>query len=500
MAGPAGSGSRQRRRCRPGGTPEGTWRRSSPAWPAVAAGAAALWLIAGAASCSGGPRLGAGSAQPGAGSARAGAGPARAVLYGLDDHFIAGGGYASSELVRLDPLTLRRQRQQGPLLGDHVSLAVSPDHSVLAAGSDDHGDLVLLDLQSMRRIGGVKVGVASDGQGDVQYLGWLGRGRIFAAAVGTGPLAAPQPDYAVAAIVDAARHRVLARRPLPGSPFAYARAGDQAVLLTMPWRGPGAARLSVFGAAGRLRSVRLARIEAFRCCPAGAGPGAYVRQRQPGLAVDPAGDRAFVIGGGEPIAVVDLKTLAVRYHRWPAVTGSPPVTRTFSRQVGNAYAQAGPRRAAAWLGQGRIAVCGEDDLPPHPSQAQAPAQITPVRPAGLEIIDTRRWQARLIAPLADEFAAAGGLVFPLDDQDYGPAVQLGLTGYRPDGQAVLHLLDRRFADGVYGPFGHLAYAGAGPTIAIIDLAGRRVLRLIRVPNPNDQIFPEIGWQTRSGSR
>jgi len=225
-----------------------------------------------------------------------------------------------------------------------------------------------------------------------------------------------------------------------------------------------------------------------------------VRQRQPGLAVDPAGDRAFVIGGGEPIAVVDLKTLAVRYHRWPAVTGSPPVTRTFSRQVGNAYAQAGPRRAAAWLGQGRIAVCGEDDLPPHPSQAQAPAQITPVRPAGLEIIDTRRWQARLIAPLADEFAAAGGLVFPLDDQDYGPAVQLGLTGYRPDGQAVLHLLDRRFADGVYGPFGHLAYAGAGPTIAIIDLAGRRVLRLIRVPNPNDQIFPEIGWQTRSGSR
>src|SRR6266702_2894145 len=383
MAGPAGSGSRQRRRCRPGGTPEGTWRRSSPAWLAVAAGAAALWLIAGAASCSGGPRLGAGSAQPGAGSARAGAGPARAVLYGL---------------------------------GDHVSLAVSPDHSVLAAGSDDHGDLVLLDLQSMRRIGGVKVGVASDGQGDVQYLSWLGRGRIFAAAVGTGPLAAPQPDYAVAAIVDAARHRVLARRPLPGSPFAYARAGDQAVLLTMPWRGPGAARLSVFGAAGRLRSVRLARIEAFRCCPAGAGPGAYVRQRQPGLAVDPAGDRAFVIGGGEPIAVVDLRTLAVRYHRWPAVTGSPPVTRTFSRQVGNAYAQAGPRRAAAWLGQGRIAVCGEDDLPPHPSQAQAPAQITPVRPAGLEIIDTRRWQARLIAPLADEFAAAGGLVFPLDDQ------------------------------------------------------------------------------------
>lgn len=499
MAGPAGSGSRQRRNCRFGGTPEGTRRRSSLAWPAVAVGAAASCLIAGAASCTGGPRLGAGSAQPGVGPVRAGARPVRAVLYGLDDHFVAGGGYASSELVRLDPMTLRRQRPRGQLLGDHVNLAVSPDHSVVAAGSEDHGDLVLLDLKSMRRVGRVRIGVASNGQGDVQYVGWLGSGRIFAAVVGTGPLAGPRPDYAVAAIVGAARHRVLARRPLPGSPFAYTRAGDQAVLLTMPWRGMGAARLSVLSAAGRLRSVRLARIEAFQCCPAGVGSREYLRQRQPGLAVDPAGDRAFVVGGGEPIAVVDLRTLAVRYHRWPAVTGAARATGTFARQVGNAYPQVGPRRAAAWLGRGRIAVSGEDDLPPRPSGAQAPAQITPVRPAGLEIIDTRRWQARLIAPLADEFAAAGGLVFPLDYQDYGPAVRLGLSGYRPDGKAVLHLLGHRFVDGLYGPFGRVAYAGAGPTIAIIDLAGRRVLRLIRMPNPNDEIFPEIGWQTRSGS-
>ena len=126
--------------------------------------------------------------------------------------------------------------------------------------------------------------------------------------VGTGPVAAAPPEYAVSAIVDAARHRVLARRPLPGSPFAYAQAAGRAVLLTTPWRGMGAARLSVVSAAGRLRSVRLAKIEAFGCCPAGTGPGQYLRQRQPGLAVDPAGDRAFVVGAGEPIAVVDLRT------------------------------------------------------------------------------------------------------------------------------------------------------------------------------------------------
>jgi len=272
------------------------------------------------------------------------------------------------------------------------------------------------------------------------------------------------------------------------------------VVLTMPWRGMGSARLSVFSAGGRLRSVRLARIEAFQCCPAGTGPGGYVRQRRPGLAVDPAGDRAFVVGAGEPIAVVDLRTLAVHYHPLPAVTGAPPTTRTFPHQVGNTYAQAGPRRAAVSLGDGRIAVSGEDDLPPHPSQAQASVQITPVRPAGLEIIGTRRWQARVIAPLASEFFTSGGFVVPLDGQDYGPASRLGLTGYGPDGKAVFHLLGHRFAGGVFGPFDGLAYVRVGPKIAIIDLPGRRVLRLIRMPNPNDEVFPEIGWETRSGGR
>ncbi|HEY5989036.1 MAG TPA: hypothetical protein VIV12_22055 [Streptosporangiaceae bacterium] len=36
------------------------------------------------------------------------------------------------------------------------------------------------------------------------------------------------------------------------------------------------------------------------------------------------------------------------------------------------------------------------------------------------------------------------------------AVQPGLTGYSPDGTAVLYMLGHRFADGVYGPFGRLA--------------------------------------------
>ena len=181
-----------------------------------------------------------------------GASLARAVLYGLDDYFVGRGDRTGSELVRLDPLTLRRQRQRGPLLGDHVNLAVSPDHSVLAAGSDGHGDLVLLSLTSMRRIARVRIGVARNGGGDVEYVGWLGPGRIFAAAVGTGPLAAPPPEFAVGEIVDSARHRVLARRALPGSPFAYAQAAGQAVLLTMPWHGMGPARLSVLSAGGRL--------------------------------------------------------------------------------------------------------------------------------------------------------------------------------------------------------------------------------------------------------
>ena len=101
----------------------------------------------------------------------------------------------------------------------------------------------------------------------------------------------------------------------------------------------------------------------------------------------------------------------------------------------------------------------------------------------------------MIAPLADEFATAGGLLFPLDDQDYGPAVHNGLTGYTPHGRAVLHLLGGRFAAFVDGPFGPLAYASTGQMTGIIDIPRRRLLRLIRMPGTNDELFPVIGWRT-----
>src|SRR5262245_47246967 len=160
MAGSAGSRSAQAR-CPLRKTPEETRRRLAVALAAVAGGAAVLPVCAAAGSSrphlgAGSARPGSGSALPGVGSARVGTSLARAVLYGLDDYFIGRDNRTGSELVRLDPLTLRRQRQRGPLLGDHVNLAVSPNHSVLAAGSDGHGDLVLLNLTSMRRIARVR--------------------------------------------------------------------------------------------------------------------------------------------------------------------------------------------------------------------------------------------------------------------------------------------------------------------------------------------------------
>jgi len=53
---------------------------------------------------------------------------------------------------------------------------------------------------------------------------------------------------------------------------------------------------------------------------------------------------------------------------------------------------------------------------------------------------------------------------------------------------------------VHGPFGRLAYISTGPNIAIIDLRRRCLLRLSRMPNPNDEIFPAAGWQTKPGGR
>jgi hypothetical protein len=50
--------------------------------------------------------------------------------------------------------------------------------------------------------------------------------------------------------------------------------------------------------------------------------GPVDRSADPALAIDPEGERAFVVGAGSLVAELDLDTLEVRYHELDGSTAS----------------------------------------------------------------------------------------------------------------------------------------------------------------------------------
>lgn len=123
--------------------------------------------------------------------------------------------------------------------------------------------------------------------------------------------------------------------------------------------GIGTARLAVADGHGRVRAVPLRAIAAGFKQPADWSDGAG-EERQAGLAVDPAGDRAFAVAAGVPVAEVDLDDLGVTYR------GLSRPASLLRRLAGwlvppvEAKMVSGPLRSACWLGDGLLAVWGSD--------------------------------------------------------------------------------------------------------------------------------------------
>jgi hypothetical protein len=185
--------------------------------------------------------------------------------------------------------------------------------------------------------------------------------------------------------------------------------------------------------------------------------------RWPGLAFDPAG-RVFLVGtGDEPVAEVALETLDVTYHRperkrsfltrfraWlePAAAAKLPIT--------------GSSRAALWLGQGRVAVWGDDSAPAGPERVER-------TPAGLSIVDTNDWTIRTVDPGAWYAAFGGGTLLATD---FGSE----LTGYATDGKRRYQLSFKGNVAEV-ATFGSRAFVALGraPDRVVIDAGTGRVL-------------------------
>jgi hypothetical protein len=336
---------------------------------------------------------------------------------------VSSGGLAT-ELARLDPRTLR------PLPGSRLELegtwpmlAVASDRSTAVLGSET-GELAVVDLVHLRRLGVVRNDVAGAG---VFGWGWVGPSRLL--LIGT-----VQESATEVLAVDVSGRQVVRRQRLDGVVQGYTRLPQGLALLVSPANEIGRARLVVSDANAGLRTVTLAEINAgFKQLEDTDGSGPRMEQAVPGIAADPAGRRVYVVPGVGPLAEVDLASLAVTYHRLGQ--SASPLQRLARWWAPPAEAKilSGPARNALWLGDGQLAVTGYD--------GSAKGHHVEI-PSGLELIDTATWTKRRVdqhsssAVLAAGRLLAFGTAFGTGRDGANQAY--GLTLYGPGDRQPVH--------------------------------------------------------------
>jgi hypothetical protein len=234
------------------------------------------------------------------------------------------------------------------------------------------------------------------------------------------------------------------------------------MLLLAPVKGIGPARVAIVDRRGAVRFVELERIRAGTQLVDSTSH--RVRQHLPGLAVDPAGRRAFVVAPGL-VASVDLASLAVSYHEPARTTAVFARLRDWLDPAAYAKGASGPTRTARWLGGGLLAVTGADEQLLTNARGDARSRVLP---AGLSLVDTRDWSLRTLADRATDVRVAGDLLLATGSSD-GDGI--GLAAYDRRGDKRFQLFDRRLA-WVTQVYDARAYVG------ITDEDGEKPLRVV----------------------
>jgi hypothetical protein len=375
-------------------------------------------------------------------AAQSGAAKAGGVLavVGLD---------STARLGYLDPATLK-------LVGKSTQVgyytwpgARSPDGTRIAlARNYVWSGVRIVDVRRMRTVKAFRL------TDSISALRWVAPRRILAASEGLSVFA-----------FDPVTGRRLWTRYLPTFAEAVARSAQGFVFLSPPaddYQNPvGPSTLTTVSASGVVRSVALARIVTGSREPDENNPTGT--QRFAGLAVDVTGNHAFVVGAGEPIAEVDLATLAVEYHGR---------TRTPAKLLN------GPSRQATWLPNGTIAVTGYDGRVSNSDESATPA--------GLTIVDPRDWSSRTVDPNATSVAVSGNTLVT-----YSWFASTGLGVYGLDGSARLHALDGQVENVQLG--GGMAFATASVAnelqLSVVDLGSGRLVSTRRSDRANILLVP-----------
>jgi hypothetical protein len=287
----------------------------------------------------------------------------------------------AKQLRLVDPLTLRPASRWIRGFRGAFTGAGSPDGRRLAVGSSfgRRAAIRVIDL-SRRRSERV---VELNRRGPV-LVEWPLPDRIVA-------VAATPHARAEIAVVDPLRGRVLARHSFRGRLLWHDHTATGIALLLAPSRRLGHARLLVGEASGAVRTVALERIQAG----GNEGRRRPVRYRQPGLAIDPTGRRAYVVAPRDRslVATVDLGMGAVEYHE-PA---QAPVARAAKGNIDVNW------REAASLGTDSLVVTGFRSRPMRRGSRFPP----PEQPYGVRLIDTSDWSIRTLSRTATQVHVTG---------------------------------------------------------------------------------------------
>lgn len=368
---------------------------------------------------------------------------------------LATSGGPTSRLFLADPVSLRPVGAQSLRLGfNWGDFALSPNGSLLALSRNDAAELRFVHLAGRLRF----AGSMRFPRGFVRLLAWPSADMLLA-------LLDTAPRRVLA--IDPGARKVLWQRSIGGSVLEVERSRDVLVMLVAPAERIGPATIVTIGVDGSLRSVVLDRVLAGFERSAGS-PDSVGETRLPGLAVDPDGKRAYVVGEGHPVARVDLAAMSVTYHggsRWLA------------------KAVRGPQRQVIWLGNGRLAVVGTEWRVRTDPQGNVRQTVTP---SGLFLIDAHTWATRLLQRDATTAIAVGGSLLAYDASSTSApnaGTGSGLTVYGLDGRRRAHLFGRTPISSVEAQAG-LAYVwlpDRAGRVAVVDPKSGRILADVTRP-------------------
>ncbi len=371
----------------------------------------------------------------------AGAGGTRPLVLGVSWE-------GTGQLAWLDARTLVPVGRRIDIGRPPTGLAArSPDGRTIALGSGSAVELKFVDVRAMRATGQLRL----PGIGYVLDATWPALDRLIALRGG---------EEAAVFVVDPRSRRVLERRRLDGRLMSTVVAGRRLLALLAPSAAIGQARLAVVEANGSIRTVTLPGIAAG-LTPAQDEQGTG-QLASPGVAADPQGTRAAVVGL-DTLLDVDLETLEIRLEHLPARVPARAAKRI-----------EGWGRRLVWVRDDTVAVAGWNDSYEGDRRIHATTGVT--------LINLRTGTSRVLDETAtgveradDSLLAFGGTA---------------LRGYDLDGTLRFELLAGQDS-GYVQTAGRYVYVGSDNStrFVVVDVRAGRVLRTTRTPNPTIVLGP-----------